>query len=193
MFISKIEIENFRNFSNATIELTYGINVIIGHNNSGKTNLLKAIQLVFDRGLRGKPNIDDFCREYIDFNDPPKIQITATISEKEDHDDDKNVIYDWLINETPTYDAQLTYVFFLPSKHLEEYSKEVDVFKSEDGRYDQEKCFKLIEKKFIKKFLARIYGGKPEKEELADPENLNRFDFQFLDAIRDAERENVFW
>jgi putative ATP-dependent endonuclease of the OLD family len=192
MFISKIKIENFRSFSCAEIELTYGINVIIGHNNSGKTNLLKAIQLVFDRDLRGKPKIDDFSKEYVDFKEPPKIQITVTISEKNDRNDDKNVIYDWLINETPTYDAQLTYVFFLPSKHLEEYSKEVEVFKDVNGKYDQEKSFKLIEKKFIKKYFARIYGGNPEKEELADPENLNRFDFQFLDAIRDAEREMFF-
>jgi len=109
MYISKIEIQNFRNFSSAVIELSYGINVIIGHNNSGKTNLLKAIQFVFDRDLRGKPTIDDFSKEYFDFNEPPKIQITVTISENNDEVDDKNVIYDWLINEEPTYDAQLTY------------------------------------------------------------------------------------
>ena len=192
MYISKIEIQNFRNFASAVIELSYGINVIIGHNNSGKTNLLKAIQFVFDRDLRGKPTIDDFSKEYFDFKEPPKIQITATISEKNDEVDDKNVIYDWLINEEPTYDAQLTYVFYLPSKHLEEYAKEVDEFKDAGGKYDQEKCFKLIEKKFIKKYLSRIYGGNPEKEEVADPENLNRFDFQFLDAIRDAEREMFY-
>jgi putative ATP-dependent endonuclease of the OLD family len=192
MYISKIEIKNFRNFSSALIELTYGINVIIGHNNSGKTNLLKAIQLVFDRNLRGKPTIDDFCKEYFNFKEPPKIQITATISEKDDEADDKNVIYDWLIKEEPTYDAQLTYIFYLPSKHLKEYEKEVDEFKDTHGKYDQEKCFKLIDKKFIKKYLSRIYGGNSEKEEVADPENLNRFDFQFLDAIRDAEREMFY-
>ena len=39
MYISKIEIEYFRNFKSAIIELNDGINVIIGHNNSGKTNL----------------------------------------------------------------------------------------------------------------------------------------------------------
>lgn len=192
MYISKIEIENFRNFSSAIIVLNYGINVIIGHNNSGKTNLLKALQLVFDRNLRDKPTIDDFNKEYFDFKEPPKIQITVTISENNDEIDDKNVIYDWLVKEEPSYDAQLTYVFYLPSKHWEEYTKEVDELKESDGKYNQEKCFRLIEKKFLKKYFSRIYGGDPQREEVADPENLNRFDFQFLDAIRDAEKEMFY-
>ena len=59
-------------------------------------------------------------------------------------------------------------------------------------KYEQGRCFKLIEKKFLKKYISRIFGGDPEKEEIADPDNLNRFDFQFLDAIRDAEKEMFF-
>ena len=192
MYISRIEIENFRNFSSATIELNFGLNIIIGHNNSGKTNLLKALQLVFDRNLRGKPTIDDFNKDYVDFKEPPRINITATISEHKDLVDDKNVVYDWLVKETPLYDAQLTYLFFLPAKHLDEYNKEVGELKGGDGKYDPDRCFKLIEKKFLKKYISRIFGGDPEKEEIADPDNLNRFDFQFLDAIRDAEKEMFF-
>lgn len=192
MYISRIEIENFRNFQNVRIALNFGLNIIIGHNNSGKTNLLKALQLVFDRDLRGKLTIDDFNKDYIDFKEPPRIRITATISEHKDLVDDKNVVYDWLIKESPLYDAQLTYVFFLPAKHLEEYKKEVNELKDDDEKYDQDQCFKLIEEKFLKKYIARIFGGDPEKEEVADPDNLNRFDFQFLDAIRDAEREMFF-
>ena len=192
MYISRIKIENFRNFSNAMVELNFGLNIIIGHNNSGKTNLLKALQLVFDRNLRGKPTIDDFNKEYADFKEPPRIKITATISEHKDLVDDKNVVYDWLVKESPLYDAQLTYVFFLPVKHLDEYNKEVNELKDGDGKYDQDQCFKLIEKKFLKKYISRLFGGEPEKEEIADPDNLNRFDFQFLNAIRDAEKEMFF-
>ena len=192
MYISRIQIENFRNFSSAIIELNFGLNIIIGHNNSGKTNLLKALQLIFDRDLRGKPTIDDFNKDCVDFKEPPKIKITATITERNDLVDDKNVVYDWLVKESPLYDAQLTYLYFLPTKHLDEYNKEVNELKHEDGKYDQDRCFKLIEKKFLKKYISRIFGGDPEKEEIADPDNLNRFDFQFLDAIRDAEKEMFF-
>jgi predicted ATP-dependent endonuclease of OLD family len=126
MYISKIKISNFRNFTNAVVEFTPGLNVIIGHNNAGKTNLIKALQFVFDREFRGKPTIDDFNKEYKDFSKPPRIDIEITISEHNDNENDKIVVYDWLINESPQYEAQLTYTFYLPSKHWEQYKTEVD-------------------------------------------------------------------
>ena len=48
MYISKIKIENFRNFRSNEIEFNDGINVIIGHNNAGKSNLIKALGLVLN-------------------------------------------------------------------------------------------------------------------------------------------------
>ena len=53
MFLSKLTIINFRNFRNSEIFFNDGINVIIGHNNAGKTNLLKALALVISfQGLK---------------------------------------------------------------------------------------------------------------------------------------------
>ena len=46
MYISKIKITNFRNFKDKEIIFNDGVNVIIGHNNAGKTNLIKALSLV---------------------------------------------------------------------------------------------------------------------------------------------------
>lgn len=46
MFIKEIEIHGFRNFNEFRMEFKDGLNVIIGSNNSGKTNLLKAIYLL---------------------------------------------------------------------------------------------------------------------------------------------------
>ena len=37
MFISKIKIQGYRNFKNHEILFNEGINVIIGHNNAGKS------------------------------------------------------------------------------------------------------------------------------------------------------------
>ena len=79
MYISKIEIENFRNFSKCYNRIQFGLNIIIGHNNSGKTNLIKALQLVFDRDLRGNPAIDDFNKDYVEF------QRTAKNKNNSDH------------------------------------------------------------------------------------------------------------
>ena len=102
MYISKIQISNFRNFVNQEIEFQEGLNVFIGHNNSGKTNVLKALQLIFDRNSKNRPSIDDFNKYYKDFSKPPKIEITAHISESislNENEDDKNVIYEWIIKE----------------------------------------------------------------------------------------------
>jgi predicted ATP-dependent endonuclease of OLD family len=191
MYISGVKIKNYRNFKNLEIEFNHGLNVIIGHNNSGKTNLIKALQLVLDRDLKEKPSIDDFCKTNLDYAEPPSIEISVFIKERNDEPDDKNVVYDWLIKEYPEYTAQLTYIFELPTKNHEEYKTLIAEFRDENG-YDQEKCLKLISKKFLQKYVARIYGGNPAKQEKADSENLDRFDFQFLNAIRDAERQMFY-
>ncbi len=194
MYISNIQISNFRNFIDTSVIFTPGLNVIIGHNNAGKTNVLRALQFVFAREQRNRPTIDDFNKTYDDFSSPPRIDIRVTITEHPDAEkpDDKNVIYDWLINEGPPYEAQLTYTFFLPSKHLEEYKEVIEEHKDAEGNYIQKDCFSVIGKRFINKYVSQIFGGDPKREERAESENLDRFDFQFLDAIRDAERQMFY-
>lgn len=49
-YISKVEISNFRNFKNTNVDLSHK-QVVIGENNIGKTNFLKAIQLILDPKL----------------------------------------------------------------------------------------------------------------------------------------------
>jgi Predicted ATP-dependent endonuclease of the OLD family len=48
MYISKVNLVNYRNFANAKILLHKGINTIIGENGSGKTNLFRAIRLLLE-------------------------------------------------------------------------------------------------------------------------------------------------
>mgnify|MGYP001174296417 CR=1 FL=1 len=44
MYIADIEIENFRGFSGKkVIEFNDKFNIFIGHNNSGKTTIIKAL------------------------------------------------------------------------------------------------------------------------------------------------------
>ena len=45
MYLSKIRIRNFRNFEDFTASFAGGLNVIVGENNIGKSNLLDAIRL----------------------------------------------------------------------------------------------------------------------------------------------------
>ena len=43
MFLSKLELQNFRNYKKQTISLKKGINILVGKNGEGKTNLLESI------------------------------------------------------------------------------------------------------------------------------------------------------
>jgi predicted ATP-dependent endonuclease of OLD family len=192
MYISGIKIKNYRNFKDLDIEFNHGLNVIIGHNNSGKSNLIKALQLVLARGLKEKPTVDDFCKLNLDYSEPPSIEISIFIKEYDDNPDDKNVVYDWLIKDSPEYMAQLTYVFELPTKNHDDYRTQIESCKNEGGDFVQDKCIRLISKKFLSKYVSRMYGGLPSKQEKAESESLDRFDFQFLDAIRDAEKQMFY-
>lgn len=57
MFLSHVSIENFRNFQKVDVEFRKGLNVIIGENNIGKTNLLDAIRIALGPGSTGRSRI----------------------------------------------------------------------------------------------------------------------------------------
>lgn len=46
MYLSEIELRNFRNYENRKVAFSPGINVFIGENAQGKTNLLEAIYVL---------------------------------------------------------------------------------------------------------------------------------------------------
>ena len=51
MYISKLTLINYRNFANATLRFSKGVNTIIGENGSGKSNVLRAIRLMLDDNM----------------------------------------------------------------------------------------------------------------------------------------------
>jgi putative ATP-dependent endonuclease of OLD family len=190
MYISKIEIRNFRNFLDTSIEFNDGVNVLIGHNNSGKSNLLRALGLIFDRNAQKRLTVDDFCKEIKDFNEPPQIAVSATLKEsvkkENEKPDDKRIVSTWLLNLESPYEAKLTYSFFLPESEIENYQKEMKKISNLNATpYDY---WRLIKKKFIRKYIARIYGGTPEFSNPAESDLLDKFDYQFLEPMRDVER-----
>jgi len=63
--ISKLTLINYRNFANATLKFSKGVNTIIGENGAGKTNALRAIRLMLDDNMvraSFKLNEADFYR-----------------------------------------------------------------------------------------------------------------------------------
>ena len=84
MYISKVKIQTFRNFNDFEVNFNENVNVIIGPNNVGKSNLLKALSIVFDSNTNKHLGVDDF-NKYITFEalkiQPPKITISISISQ----------------------------------------------------------------------------------------------------------------
>ena len=54
---------------------------------------------------------------------------------------------------------------------------------------DLKKAWQIIKHDFIRLYVYKIFGGVPNILNIADSESLQKFDFQFLDAIRDVERD----
>lgn len=78
MFLQKIHIELYRNFYNTDIELEEGLNVVIGANNTGKSNLLKVISLL----LNPKLSIDDMNKNELVANYTKYLEIPPLIKIK---------------------------------------------------------------------------------------------------------------
>lgn len=64
LFISRVKIKNYRNFEDVDVQLGHK-QIIIGENNVGKTNFLKALQLILDPTLSD----EDRMLQESDFND----------------------------------------------------------------------------------------------------------------------------
>lgn len=87
MHIKAIEIKGFRNYYNCSFQFEKGLNVIIGGNNSGKTNLLHALQVI---KKADKMSLHDFNMNMLkawqhdarlseDVIEPPEISITYDV------------------------------------------------------------------------------------------------------------------
>jgi len=189
MFISAISIKGFRNFENSFIEFKQGVNIIIGHNNAGKSNLLKALSLILDTSNSKKLEVDDF-NKHIELANlqqtPPKVSIALIISQSIDEDftsDDLVTVSNWLTKLETPYSAQLTYEFFLPESELDNYQNKLGQATT------LKECWNIIKHEFLRKYLVKLYGGDPVLKQIADTESLHKFDYQFMNAIRDVERD----
>jgi len=74
MYIKKLEVKNFRNHANTKLEFSKGVNILVGDNAQGKTNLLEAIYLTcVGRGWRTRKD-----KEMINFAAEHATVKTAT-------------------------------------------------------------------------------------------------------------------
>ncbi len=84
MYLATVEIENFRSLPHVTIQLQPGLNVLVGRNNTGKTNLLQALRHALgpaaSRGEALWLNRDDFYRQSATDATARTIRITLTFT-----------------------------------------------------------------------------------------------------------------
>lgn len=192
MYISELEIENFRGFSGKTkILLNNGLNIFIGQNNSGKTTLIKSLELLFNESSKKKLTIGDFHKN-VSIGEikesPPKIIVSAKLIESSDDDeysDDLITVSTWLTKIDKPYEARITYEYYLPEKYIEEYKESMENL----DRQDIQDYWNEIEHNFIPKYKYHMLIGDPKFKTVIDNESLKKFDFQFLKAVRDVERD----
>ena len=192
MYIANISIENFRGFSGKkVIELNEKLNIFIGHNNSGKTTVIKALQILFDTSYSKKLSINDFNRQ-LSISDlkesPPQVVISSILKENEgeaEYSEDIVLVSTMLTKIQRPYEAKITYEFFLPEKEIEEYRATMAAISSPNI----EEYWSEIEHSFLSKYVWKLYGGDEKLKMVVDNDILNKFDFEFMQPIRDVERD----
>jgi len=191
MYISNIRIRGFRNFRDASVDFNDGMNVIIGHNNSGKSNLMQALQLVIDNHYRGRwLGIYDFSRN-VTLHDmqahSPKVEISITFSNSKDtpneSPEDLRTIGTWLTScdNNGNYMAKLTYIYSLQAEKEAEYINEVS------GATKLQDIWSTLQNDFLRYYEYHIYGGSLANPTQAERDKLSKIDFQYLGALRNVE------
>ena len=142
-YISRVQIKNFRNFLDVDVALDHK-QVIIGENNVGKTNFLRAIQLILDKDYSDSDRQltpEDF-HDSIDkpMENGEEIEISLEIRGYEHNSKLKAQFVDAVITDTPPT-LRFTYKFM---PNIDEFGKIINykyyIFKgnNEDRRFTNE-------------------------------------------------------
>ena len=188
MYIKEIKISNFRNFKNASVPFHEGVNVIIGHNNTGKSNLLRAISLVLGyRDGRRLGTSDLFYETDIATlqQKSPRIQITLVLhrSKNEPLDSNELGLFSTMMTDPAlSEEAELRYEFKLAD--AEENNYKTDIANATTAK----DIWKVIDNDYIRLYRSNRSGGN-QAAGLSVNEILEQIDFQFLDAIRDISHD----
>lgn len=200
MYISRIHIQNFRNYKDFTMDFHKGLNVIIGSNNSGKTGLLYAINFL---NSPSSISIDDFNKNnLIKYTElyaeiPPEIIIEYYISHRIEEDDtsDESIIRllpflgikEFEENRTEkdgkveyNIAAEIKAVYSLDIKYLDVYKKEFKKVSNFNEYFTMLKRF--VEKHYSWSYTNGITDTKAEQKSATGV-----FEIQLIEAERTSE------
>lgn len=163
LFISRVVIKNFRNFNNVDVCLGHK-QIIIGENNVGKTNFLRALQLVLDPTLSD----EDRMLQESDFND----SIKNPMENKEE------ILIEIYIDN---YDQNKTILaVFQDATVMTEDGKEVLKFTY--------RFFPYINEGGVAEYQYNIYKGNDETKKFGSYER-KYLNIKVVKALRDVEGE----
>lgn len=200
MYINRIHIENFRNYNDFTMDFRKGLNVIIGSNNSGKTGLLYAINLL---NAPSSISIDDFnknnLQKYSELyaENPPEIVIEYYISHRivEDDTNDESIIRlipflgikEFEENRTEkdgkveyNIAAKIKSVFSLDVKYLDDYKREYESIKDYKGYF-------MMLNRFVERYYSWSYTNGITDTKAEQKMATSVFDIRFIEAERTSE------
>lgn len=184
MYISEVKLVNFRNFKNAKIPLHEGINMIIGPNNVGKSNLLQAIALVLHVNRHIDVN-DIFCETDIDKlkANPPIVSISVIVHQstgESDTSQEASLLRDYMTKIESPYEAQLNFQYSLSSDQIDNYKTDVAELDT------HQKIWDVIKKDYSRFYEIYRWGKNGPATNANMRELLDKCDFQFLEALRDV-------
>ncbi len=110
MYVSRIVVRNFRNFRHFDVSLNPGVTCVVGENNTGKTNLLRAIRLPIDATLSSQYRVlfpSDFHSD-LDYSTPQQVLISLEIRDFAGKENEEAMVAGWAIDDDL---ARLTYRF----------------------------------------------------------------------------------
>jgi putative ATP-dependent endonuclease of the OLD family len=182
LHISRVEIQNFRNFEHLQLDQFPSPAVIVGENGVGKSNLLEALRLVLDpsipdtrRMLRAEDIWEGHSRGLAG---GAEVKVVIELQGFDDDDDAKAVLGACVVASTP-YTARLTYRFF-PRR-----GPDAGGASEEQGGGEPPEPLTSQDYDFI------VFGGLAEDE---DVRSIRRdIAMRLLPALRDAESDLQSW
>lgn len=168
MYLSRIRIQNFRNFKALDVTLAGNI-VVVGENRVGKSNLLYALRLIFDPALPDSARqlgFEDFWDGIEERSADDKITVSVEVKEFEDDPDVLALLTDFRLDNDP-HTVRLTYEF-RPRAGLEDAPA-------------TEEDYEFV-----------CYGGENEAKRFGY-ELRRRITMDVLPALRDAEGDLSAW
>ncbi|GIN98939.1 hypothetical protein J6TS1_48090 [Siminovitchia terrae] len=146
-YISRVKISNYRNFKAVDVQLSHK-QIIIGENNVGKTNFLKAIQLILD------PKLSDSDRELeeADFHDDldspmesgEEIEISIEIKGFEHNQILLSILADASVSDQPPT-IRLTYKYYPVQREDGTYTYQYTIFQGTNPDFE----FTHVQRKYL--------------------------------------------